>query len=256
MTQENKVCLKSEPIRTFTEKGFQPIIELFCGVLDKRELVPLTTLEGKSVQAFLDGIEHPPFMFGFGKVYKMEKCEKVTLSNFIMMDRILACAVTIIPADDYELPMLVLEWSETEKVISVLVDFIPAVDLVMHEGYREKYLDPLNDFWMKYKDLPGMGPNRFSWSRQLMSPYYLCGHISKESEQNKKTCMEIFKDYLECWIRLWQDAKPVGDINLKQKFNERRSTIRKIFRDNDEGAKTMTQIIGKEKVDMILLCNF
>jgi hypothetical protein len=255
MTQENKISFKTESLRTFTERGFQPIIELFCSVLAKYALEPVYTLEGKSVQGLHDGVEKP-FMTGFSKVYKMEKCEKVTLSNFIMMDRILACALTIIPSDEYELPIPVLEWSETENVISVLVDFIPAVDLVMQQDYREKYLDPLDDYWMKYKDLPGMGPNRFAWTRQLMGPYYLCGHISKETEQNKATCLGIFKDYLECWMRLWHNAKPAGNPNGIQKLKERRSTIRKIFRDNDEGAKTMSQIIGQETVDLILLCNF
>ncbi|MBN2105882.1 MAG: hypothetical protein JW832_00540 [Deltaproteobacteria bacterium] len=256
MTQENTTCFKSEPIRTFTEKGFQPIIELFCSVLNTCELEPINFLENKPVQVFHDGVDHPPFMFGFGRVNKMEKCEKVTLSNFIMMDRIMACAVTIVPAEEYALPMLVLEWSETENIISVLVDFIPPVDIVMEPGYREKYLDPLDDCWMKYKDLPGMSPNRFSWTRQLMGPYSLCGHISKETEENKALCLQIFKDYLECWMKLWQEAEPVADPQLKEKIKERRSTIRKVFRDNDEGAKTMRQIIGTETVDLILLCNF
>jgi len=255
MAEENTIVFKSEQISTFTERGFQPIVETFCSMLNDNIGAPIDTLEEKSVQQLRDGIEFP-FMKGVFKVYAMDKCEKITLSNCIMMDRILACAVTAIPADDYELPIPVLEWSETENVISVLVDFIPAVDLAMRQDYREKYLDPLEQYWTKYKDFPGMEPNRFAWTRQLLSPYYLCAHISKEDEENKKLCVDIFKDYLGVWLGLWQNAEPVKDEQSKKYSISRKAQIRKIFRDNDEGAKSMRQMIGEETVDAILLCNF
>ena len=82
----------------------------------------------------------------------MEKYEKLTLCSFLIMDKILVAALTAIPLDDYELPMLALEWSETESLMSILVDFIPVVDLVMREGYCERYLDPLEKYWSKYKN--------------------------------------------------------------------------------------------------------
>ena len=169
----------------------------------------------------------------------MDKCEKITFSNCIMMDRILACAITAIPLDDYEFPIPVLEWSETENVISVLVDFLPVADLVMRQDYRENYLDPMEQYWTKYKDLPGMEPNRFAWTRQLMSPYSLCGHISKESEENRQLSLEIFTNYLELWMDICRNVEPIKDVVTKEHVKERKTQIRKIFRENDEGAKTM-----------------
>lgn len=255
MADEEKIFFKLETLPTFTERGFQPILERFCSVLDRHNLQPIDTLEGRSIKPLSEGVEKP-FLKGFFKPYKMEKCEKITLCNCIMMDRILASAVIAIPQDDYELPMPVLEWSETENTISVLVDFIPVVDLVMREDYRVKYLDPLEKYWSKYKDLPGMEPNRFAWARQMFSPYYLSGHIPKESEQNRKECLELIQNYLELWINLWQKAEPVKDDGTRECVKERRAHIRKIFRENDEGAKSMRQMVGKEIVDLILLCYF
>jgi hypothetical protein len=255
MADENTITFKSESIKTFTERNFQPIIPTFCTILDQQELQPLDSLEGKSISKLFAGIELP-FMKGFFKPYKMEKCEKITLSNAIMMDKVLACAVTAIPEDDYEFPIPVLEWSETEKVISVLVDFLPLADLIMRPDYRGKYLDPLEEHWVKYIKLPGMEPNRFAWTRQAMSPYSLCGHISKETEENKQLCIDIFTNYLETWMNICRNAEPIKDPAIKEQIRERKTKIRHLFRDNDEGAKTMRQMVDIEIIDGILLCNF
>jgi len=126
----------------------------------------------------------------------------------------------------------------------------------MREDYREKYLDPLDQYWTKYKGLPGMEPNRFAWSRMLFSPYYLSGSMPKENEKSKEYCLEIINNYLELWISLWQKAEPIKDDKTKEYIKERKTKIRKIFRANDEGAKTMAQMVGQEIIDLLLLCNF
>ncbi|KPJ59392.1 MAG: hypothetical protein AMJ42_02020 [Deltaproteobacteria bacterium DG_8] len=255
MAKEEKIRLKLATLPTLTERGFQPILEVFCSILHKYDLQPIDTLEKKSIKPLSEGVEKP-FLKGFFKPFKMEKCEKICLSHCMLMDSILVSALIIIPDDDYELPLLLLEWSETGSAISILVDFLPMVDLVMREDYREKYLDPMNQYWTKYKSLPGMEPNRFAWARQMFSPYYLSGSISKESEKNKEDCIEIINNYLELWISLWQKAEPIKDGNAKEYIRERKTNIRKIFRANDEGAKTMAQMVGQEIIDLLLLCNF
>ncbi|HUT83453.1 MAG TPA: hypothetical protein VMX95_02295 [Thermodesulfobacteriota bacterium] len=250
-----QIFFKSETLPTFTERGFQPILETFCKELDTLELQPIDTIEGKSIKLLRDGIERP-FLKGYFKTYQTDKCEKITICNCILMERILTSAVIAIPNDDYELPMLVLEWSETESVISVVVDYIPLVDLVMREDYRVKYLDPLDQYWTKYKELPGMAPNRFAWSRMLFSPYYHSGHIPKQDEKNIKASLELMQNYLELWIDLCKKAEPITDDTHKEHVKARKARIRKIFRDNDEGAKSLLQMVGKEIIDILLLCSF
>jgi hypothetical protein len=232
-----------------------PILKTFCSILDKQALQPIDTIEGKSVKVLSDGVEKP-FFTGFFKPYRMDKCEKITICNCILMDRILVSGVIAIPDDDYEFPIVVLEWSETESVISVVVDYIPLADLVMREDYREKYLDPLDSCWTKYKELPGMAPNRFAWSRALFSPYHLSGHIPKNSEQNKAACLDIMKNYLELWLNIVGAAEPIKDGAIKKSIAERKKQLRKIFRANDEGAKSMAQMVGQDLMDILLVCSF
>ena len=64
MADENTITFKSENIKTFTERNFQPIIPTFCTILDRQELQPLDSLEGKSISKLFSGIELP-FMKGF-----------------------------------------------------------------------------------------------------------------------------------------------------------------------------------------------
>jgi hypothetical protein len=255
MVHPEQICFKSESLPTFIERGFQPILKTFCSALDKLELQPIDTIEGKSIKLLREGVERP-FFTGVFKPYRMEKCEKITICNCILMERILTSAVIAIPHDDYDFPMLVLEWSETESVISVVVDYIPLVDMVMNEGYRIKYLDPLDQYWTKYKELPGMAPNRFAWSRMLFSPYYLSGHIPKQDEKNTTACLDLMQYYLALWLDLCTKAEPITDDTHKQYVRARKAQIRKIFRENDEGAKSLLQMVGKEIIDVLLLCSF
>jgi len=255
MDTAGTICFKSEQLPSFTERGFLPILETFCRVLDTQELRPIDTIEGKSVTLLSQGVDQP-FLKGFFKPYAMDKCEKVSICNCILMDRILTSAVIAIPQDGYDFPMLVLEWSETEKVISVVVDYIPLADMVMDEGYRRKYLDPLDQYWTQYKELPGMAPNRFAWSRMLFSPYHLSGHVPREDEKHRAACLELMKNYFELWMELRAQARPLTDPAAQQQINQRKARIRKIFRENDEGAKSMAQMVGKELIEALLLCSF
>lgn len=255
MIDGKSITFKSEEIPTFEERGFQPILKTFCSALNKLELRPIEIIEGKSIKLLREGVQKP-FFTGVFKPYQEEKCEKITICNCILMERILTSAVIAIPNDNYELPMLVLEWSETENVISLVVDYVPLVDLVMNEEYRIKYLDPLDPLWNKYKELIGMAPNRFAWSRMLFSPYYLSGHFSKQEPENIRVSLEIMQNYLELWLELLSKAEPIMEDTRRDYVRRRKTQIRKIFRENDEGAKSLLQMVGKEIIEMLLLCSF
>lgn len=255
MDKEEKIRFKSESLPTFTEKGFQPILERLCRVLEKQELQPIDNLQGKSIKPVSEGVE-TSFLKGVFKAYKLEKCEKISLSSFLIMDKILVVSIIAIPSDDYEFPMLLLEWSETEDIISVMVDFIPLVDSVMREGYCEKYLDPLEEYWSKYKQLPGIEPMPFAWARKILGPYLLFGNVPKEKEQNRQQCLELLQDYLDMWLTLWQGAEPLEDERAREYIKDRKALIRRMFLENDEGSKSMAQLIGKELQALTALCIF
>ena len=255
MAQGDTLRFKSEELPTFTERGFISILKTFCNQLEQYDLRPIDTIEGKSVTPLSTGIDKP-FLKGFFKPYTMEKCEKVCLANCILMDRILVSALIIIPDDNHDFPFLTLEWSETENTLSLLADFVPLVDLVMRDDYREHYLDPLDQLWMESKSLPGMEPNRFAWVRMMFSPYHLSGSTAKNDENTTRRYVELVENYLSLWFTLWKNAQPLSDNTTKKHIKERKARMRQIFRANDEGAKTMSQMLGQEIIELLLLCNF
>jgi len=255
MSNGETINFKGEMFPTFTERGFISILSTFCGGLEKFSLEPVETVEGTSVKQLREGLDLP-FMKGVFKPYRMDKCEKLCITNCILMDRILVSGLIAFPADDYDFPMLTLEWSETEDVISVLVDLVPVADPVITAGYRETYLDPLEEYWTQYVELPWIKPNRFAWSRMVFSPYYLSGSAPKGQDQNKKDCLDIVSQYLGQWIRILEKAEPITDEQQKQAVKARKDAMRRIFRANDEGAKTMKQMVGEDIIKMLLLSNF
>lgn len=255
MADEDRILFQGEYFPTFAERGFKPILTRFCEPLQGFAMEPIHAIEGKSVQPFWEGMD-TPFLQGYIRPYAMAKCAKVSVCNCILMNRILTGALIIFPDADHDLPILVLEWNETESVISLVCDLVPLVDLVMHEDYRSKYIDGLEQYWMKYKNLPGMEPNRFAWVRTMFSPYYLSGAIPKDKEENVNECFNIIKDYLGHWINLWKGASPVADAAMRDYIRERTQKMRVMFRTGDEGAKTLAQMIGQETIDLLLTCNF
>jgi hypothetical protein len=255
MKDEKTVLFQGEKFNTFAERGVQPVLEVFCEALKNFAMQPIATLECKSVKPFWDGLD-TPFLKGCIRPYTMEKCEKVSICNCILMNRILTAALIIFPHDDYDFPVLVLEWNETEKDISLVIDLVPTVDLVMYDDYRTKYIDGLETYWMKYKSLSGMEPNRFAWVRMMFSPYYLSGALPKDKEQNIDDALEIIKSYLEYWLTQWETAVPIVDEKMKAYIKQRKQKMREHFRSGDEGAKTLAQMIGQETMDLLLTCNF
>ncbi len=252
MADEKTVLFQGEKFPAFAELGFQPVLEVFCGALKNFAMQPIATLEGKLVKPFWEGLD-TPFLKGCIRPYTMEKCEKVSVCNCILMNRILTAALIIFPHDDYDLPILVMEWNETEKTISLVIDLVPTVDLVMYDDYRTKYIDGLEQYWMKYKSLSGMEPNRFAW---VFSPYYLSGSLSKDKEKNIDDSLGIIKSYLDYWLTQRESAVPIADENMKAYIKNRKQKMREHFRSGDEGAKTLAQMVGQETMDLLLTCNF
>ena len=80
MNGKGRILFKSEYLSSFTERGFLPILEMYCKCLEKQDLKPLDTIGGKSVKQVRDGI-NTKYFNGVFKPYQMKKCEKITVSS-------------------------------------------------------------------------------------------------------------------------------------------------------------------------------
>ncbi len=71
-----------------------------------------------------------------------DKIEKLTIGELHYMKRAIYCSFAITVNDNYDLPLFTCEFDQTAPRISITTDFMPAVDLSVHQEYREKYYTP------------------------------------------------------------------------------------------------------------------
>jgi len=226
--------------------------KLFEGI----ELVPLETYQGRDTRPAWDF--KTPMATGFYRPYFIkgsDKIEKITIGELHYMKRAKYCAINMTASDDYDLPIFACEWDETAPRLAVTIDFMPTVDIAVHEEYRERYLAPLADLWRKYRTVPGLtiegrcllqrryGP--WPWARETLSPFCLDGKVEEKEDRYK--VLEATVEYARVWFDLLKKAEPIRDPEYKQEMIMRKKTMQKYYRDRDPGGEVLKKIFGEEK---------
>ena len=92
-----------------------------------------------------------------------------------MGGKIVVWGTTIVPTDEYAFPMFASEIVQTVNHLSLRADLIPLADCGRDMVYLEKYMVPMEEIWEKYKDIEGVGMERYLWNRVMLSPFYAYG---------------------------------------------------------------------------------
>lgn len=226
--------------------------KLFQGI----ELVPLRTYAGMDTKPAWEF--KTPMATGFYKSYLIKgnnKIEKITIGELNYMRRAKYCALNMTSSDDYDLPIYACEFDETAPRVGITVDFMPTVDIAVHEEYVEKYLAPLADLWRKYRTIPGFskegrclvqrryGP--WPWARETLSPFSLDGKV--EEREDRKKVVEAIVEYARVWLDLLKKAEPIRDPEYKQEMLMRKKKMQKYYRDLDPGGEVLKKIFGEDK---------
>lgn len=186
------------------------------------------------------------------RAYKADKVSKIlTLTTEVMGGAIVVYGTTIIPEDDYPLPLFTSEVVFTANHLSLRVDLIPLADLTMDEPYIEKYMMPMEDLWKKYRKIEGAGIERYVWQRVMLSPFYTYGKYKYSLEDIGKKSLDITTEYLNVYTKLWAEAEP-ADPEYMGKLNERKKTMLKTMCEYDPGEFWLKQDLGEEKAKKIL----
>jgi hypothetical protein len=226
--------------------------KLFEGI----ELVPLETYEGMDTKPAWEF--KTPMATGFYKPYLIkgdDKIEKITIGELHYMRRAKYCILNMTASDDYDLPIYACEFDESAPRLSVTIDFMPTVDIAVHEEYREKYYTGLADLWRKYRTIPGftkegrcLVQRRYApwpWARETLSSYCLDGKV--EEKEDRQKVMEAIVKYGRVWLDLLREAEPVKDPEYKQEMLMRKKAMQRYYRDLDPGGEVIKKIFGEEK---------
>jgi hypothetical protein len=229
-------------------------------IFEDMELVPLETYEGMDTRVVWEF--KTPMIEGFYKPFQVrgdDKIEKLLIGELHYMKRAIYCSLAITVNDAYDLPLLTCEYDQTAPRITVTVDFMPAVDMSVHQEYREKYYSALAGLWRQYRTIEGLTKDgrcllqrRYGhapWARETLSCYLLDGKV--EEEEARYQVIEAAVAYIRVWLDHWRKAEPVEDPVYKQEIAKRRKTIKEYYLAHSPGGEMLKKLFGKEKSHLI-----
>ncbi len=229
-------------------------------IFEDMELVPLETYEGMDTRVLWEF--KTPMIEGFYKPFQVrgdDKIEKLLIGELHYMKRAIYCSLAITVNDAYDLPLLTCEYDQTAPRVTVTVDFMPAVDMSVHQEYRKKYYTALAGLWRQYRTIEGLTRDgrcllqrRYGhapWARETLSCYLLDGKV--EEEEARYQVIEAAVAYIRVWLDHWRKAEPVEDPAYKQEIVQRRKTIKEYYLAHSPGGEMLKKLFGKEKSHLI-----
>ncbi len=211
---------------------------------------PMKTYQGDDITEF-EKIE-TDMMVHTMKCFEADKLDKIiNIKADIMGGKIIVWATTIVPADEYALPIFTAEIVQAVNHLSLRADLIPLADCGRDMDYLEKYMVPMEELWKKYKDIEGAGMEKYLWQRVMLSPFYVFGKFKYEIENIEETALEAVIDYLNLYIKFWSEAEK-ADPSYMELLNGRKRDMLKIMLENDPGEGPLRKALGEEKAQKIL----
>ncbi len=167
------------------------------------------------------------------KHFKSDKIEKIAYGNYTMSGAEIN-GISIIPADNYDIPIFACNLSSTPKGINMDVDFYGTKDPVLNYDYLDKYYTPLKATYDEFLAFEQVIPleSDFFWSRTMRSPYWVKG-LCPESDCEDFVNLS-FKRLL-LWLDLYKSSAPVADKAEIGLIKKRKSMIRKVTAEGDPG---------------------
>jgi len=181
-------------------------------------------------------------MQGGFEIFRAEKVEKIGIGSFCLNKEIHHGFCTIIPGEAYDLPLFMSQWEEGGKEIRFLVDIIPAVDSLIDEDYRKRYVESVQPLWEKYAKLPGICPEESDVIRSLCSIIYTAANVPIDKEGMRLAALAPHTDYLKHYLNFLKEADTVKDDAKRKEVKRKREVIRNILR---------TRFLGEALTDSV-----
>lgn len=192
--------------------------------------------KGKDGEVVLSGEVHH---------YKSDKIGKLAYGKYVIKG-VEINGISIIPDDNYDLPIFACNLSSTEKGINMDVDLYPSKDLVLNYDYFEKYISSLKETYDKF-----IGYNKllrldsdFFWSRTIRSPYWIKGLCP---EKDSGPFIDFSKNYLMKWLQFWKEARPVTSPEEVETIKKRKKNLRRVTAEGDPGKARYFEKILEDK---------
>ena len=208
-----------------------PYLEKMGEQIDQLKPTELTEYGGHDLTAIQD-IKASQITGGF-KAYQSEKIEKIGLGSLSLSEGTHYGFCTIIPKENYDLPLFLSRWEEREKEITFLVDIIPTVDSLVDEEYRKKYIESIQKpLWDRFVSLAGICPEESDVIRSLCSIIYTAARVPIEKDGMRLAALAPHTEYLKSYIAFVPEALPVESDTKRQEIQKKRAALRETLRAN------------------------
>ena len=208
-----------------------PYLEKMGEQVDQLKPTELAEWEGQDLTSLQD-VKGSQITGGF-KAYSSEKLEKIGLGSFSLGDEISYGFCTIVPKENYDLPLFLSRWEEREKEIILLVDIIPTVDSLVDEEYRKKYIESIQkNLWDRFVSLAGICPEESDIIRSLCSIIYTAARVPIEKDGMRLAALAPHTEYLKTYSAFVPDARPVESDAKKQEIQKKKAALRKTLQEN------------------------
>lgn len=163
------------------------------------------------------------------RAFETEKIEKIGIGK-LDGGSLQYGVCTIFPAEGYDLPIFFSRWEEQKEEITFMVDLIPAVDAMVDEPYRKKYVESMDPLWLRFEKLPGICPEEHDGLRGISSIICTAARVPIENEGMRLAALAPHTEYLKSFIEFIKAAAPVHDLVKLKEIQRKVAAVRKMLR--------------------------
>jgi len=154
----------------------------------------------------------------------------------------------IYPSHCYDLPLLGIDFLSFGQIKNLIVmDFQP---LFQDETYLAKYIYPLKALRDQYPDLAQNLEMKFYDANQYFSRYLL--FAKTDAETVKTRVFEAFRDYLNLYWQLLDEAEPFNDPSDIQRIVKAQKDYDQYSADRDPASGLFGSYFGQEWAEQFL----
>ena len=232
--------------------NIRPFPEEMWEILRTLDVKPLTGMyQGFNMDPLLENLDSP-MAKGAVRVFQSEKIEKICIWWQVLSGRSISGAVIGFPRDDYDFPVMLIDWDEGRGPGHGMVDHMPLCDIVLNEEYRVKYLDKLDNIFREYYDIVGP-PSLHVWFRTLTGPYYSFFRTQAGgTPEYRQRIFDLPIRYLQQWAETVKEAKPITDPAHREYCIKRKRILQEWLYVRDPVASVMLRCYGREIGSLVM----
>ncbi len=176
--------------------------------------------------------------------WRMGKVRKISVMRCtVLLPRLQIFAIEMYPEDDYDVPLLAIDFSKMKKKTFVYMNFIPMFE---DDAYFKKYIARLEPIRNRYNIVPEVKP------KDWMTPYitkHAVYSMPKNSLLDDARSQSI--DYLTCYLDMLDSAEQITDPAHRDLVRASHTTYCNALSEKDGSRRMLGRFIGMKRADRI-----